>query len=141
MFSSIHFHNFQKYLDYIYTPSRWRPYVLVYSHLYYRARGVEDLQHALLPVHLDLLPVRVLDRRVVLLHEDPLHELDGERRLAHAAGAEDDDLVLAHGCAAVAVGRSAAATGGRLRLLEELMEISIKYLVFLPSMTLFLIYR
>ena len=106
-----------------------------------RAGRVEDLEHALLPVHLDLLPVRVLYRRVVLLHEDPLHELDGERRLADAAGAEDDDLVLAHGCAAVAVGRSAAATGGRLRLLEELMEISIKYLVFLPSMTLFLIYR
>ena len=79
--------------------------------------GVEDLEHALLPVHLDLLPVRVLYRRVVLLHEDPLHELDGERRLADAARAEDDDLVLAHGCAAAR--RTAAAPAGvRLRLLE-----------------------
>ena len=96
MFSSIHFHNFQKYLDYIYTPSRWRPYVLVYSHLYYRARGVEDLQHALLPVHLHLLPVAVLDGWVVLLHEDPLDELDSEGRLAHSTGAEHHDLVLPH---------------------------------------------
>ena len=82
-----------------------------------RAGRVEDLEHALLPVHLDLLPVRVLYRRVVLLHEDALHELDGQRRLADAAGAEDHDLVLAHGCAAV--GRTvAAASGGLLRLLE-----------------------
>ena len=68
----------------------------------HRASGVEDLEHALLPVHLDLLPVRVLYRRVVLLHEDPLHELHGQRRLPDAARAQDDDLVLAHGCAVVA---------------------------------------
>ena len=38
----------------------------------HRARGVQDLEHALLAVHLDLLPVAVLDCRVVLLHEDAL---------------------------------------------------------------------
>ncbi len=41
----------------------------------YSAGGVEDLEHALLSVHLDHLAVAVLDRRVVLLHEDALHEL------------------------------------------------------------------
>ena len=58
--------------------------------------GVEDLQHALLAVHLHLLPVAVLDGGVVLLHEDPLDELDSEGRLAHSAGAQHHDLVLPH---------------------------------------------
>ena len=39
---------------------------------YYRAGGVEYLQHALLPVHLHLLPVAVLYCRIVLLHKDAL---------------------------------------------------------------------
>ena len=39
---------------------------------YYRAGRVEYLQHALLPVHLHLLPVAVLYRGVVLLHKDAL---------------------------------------------------------------------
>ena len=58
--------------------------------------GVEDLQHALLAIHLHLLPVAVLDGGVVLLHEDPLDELDSEGRLAHSAGAEHHNLVLPH---------------------------------------------
>ena len=78
-----------------------------------RTGGVEDLQHALLPLHLHLLPVAVLYGRVVpgmviisinfiitvsllLLHEDPLYELHGEGGLAHAAAAEHHDLVLTH---------------------------------------------
>ena len=39
---------------------------------YYRAGGVEYLQHALLPVHLHLLPVAVLCGGVVFLHKDAL---------------------------------------------------------------------
>jgi len=62
----------------------------------FRSGSVEDLQHALLPVHLDLLAVGVLDRRVVLLHEDALDKLDSERRLAHPAAAQHHDLVLPH---------------------------------------------
>ena len=45
----------------------------------HRAGGVEDLEHALLAVDLDLLPVGVLDGGVVLLHKDALHELDCQR--------------------------------------------------------------
>ena len=79
-----------------------------------RPGGVEDLQHALLAVHLHLLPVAVLYGGVVpgmvsvsieqhyhlfsvsLLHEDALDELHGEGGLAHAAAAEHHDLVLTH---------------------------------------------
>lgn len=60
------------------------------------AGGVEDLEHARRVVHLDLLAVEILDRRVVLLHEATGHELDGERTLAHPARAEDHHLELAH---------------------------------------------
>ena len=45
----------------------------------HRASGVEDLEHALLAVDLHLLPVRVLDGRVVLLHKDPLNKLHSQR--------------------------------------------------------------
>ena len=41
----------------------------------YRSRCVEDLQHALLPIHLHHFPVAVLYRRVILLYEYTLHEL------------------------------------------------------------------
>ena len=61
-----------------------------------RPGGVEDLQHALLAVHLHLLPVAVLDGGVVLLHEDSLHELDGQGGLAHASRAQHYDLVFSH---------------------------------------------
>ncbi|EZA47166.1 hypothetical protein X777_16631 [Ooceraea biroi] len=69
------------------------------------AGGVEDLEHARRIVHLDLLAVEVLDRRIVLLHEAAGHELHGERALAHPARAEDHHLELAH--LVVVVGSSA----------------------------------
>ena len=62
----------------------------------HRASGVEDLEHALLAVDLDLLPVGVLDGGVVLLHEDALDKLDGEGGLAHAPAPEHHDLVFPH---------------------------------------------
>ncbi|KYQ55955.1 hypothetical protein ALC60_05238 [Trachymyrmex zeteki] len=40
------------------------------------AGGVEDLEHTWRVVHLDLLAVEILDRRVVLLHEATGYELD-----------------------------------------------------------------
>ena len=64
----------------------------------HRAGGVEYLEHALLAVHLDLLPVGVLDGGVVLLHEDPLHELHRQGGLAHPARPQHHDLVLPHPC-------------------------------------------
>ena len=67
-----------------------------YINYIHRASRVEDLQHALLTVHLHLLPVAVLYGGVVLLHEDPLHELDGEGGLAHPARAKHHDLVFSH---------------------------------------------
>ena len=62
----------------------------------HRARRVEDLKHALLAVHLHLLPVAVLDGGVVLLHEDALDKLDGEGGLAYAPAAQHHDLVFPH---------------------------------------------
>ena len=67
-----------------------------------------------------LLPVRVLNGWVVLLHEYPLHELDGERGLAHSAGAQDDDLVLAHPGV-----QGAGRAGGRVALERNGNEIQI----------------
>ena len=49
----------------------------------HRAGGVEDLEHALLAVNLNLLPVGVLDGGVVLLHEDALHKLHCQGGLPH----------------------------------------------------------
>ena len=62
----------------------------------YRPGGVEDLQHALLTVHLHLLPVAVLDGGVVLLHEDALDKLDSQGGLAHAAATQHHDLIFPH---------------------------------------------
>ena len=62
----------------------------------HRAGGVEDLEHALLAVHLHLLPVAVLDGRVVLLHEDSLDKLDSQGGLAHASATQHHDLVFPH---------------------------------------------
>ena len=58
------------------------------------ARSVEDLEHALLAVDLALLPVRVLDRGVVLLDKDALHEENGDGRLADTTTAENNKLVF-----------------------------------------------
>ena len=68
-----------------------------------RAGRVEDLEDAGRVVHLDLLPVKVLDRRVVLLHEEARHELHRERGLADAAGAQHHHLELPHVATVLAV--------------------------------------
>ena len=62
----------------------------------HRASGVEDLEHALLAVDLDLLPVGVLDGGVVLLHEYPLDKLDCQGRLAHPSTTQHHYLVFPH---------------------------------------------
>ena len=62
----------------------------------HRARGVQNLKHALLAVHLHLLPVAVLYGGVVLLHEDALDKLDSQGGLAHAAASQHHDLVFPH---------------------------------------------
>ena len=62
----------------------------------YRAGSVQYLQHALLAVHLHLLPVAVLNCRVILLHKDSLYKLHGEGGLAHATRAQHHYLVLPH---------------------------------------------
>jgi len=56
--------------------------------------GIEDLEHALLAVDIDLLPVRILDCGIVLLDEDALNELDGKSRLTHTTRAENNNLIL-----------------------------------------------
>lgn len=38
---------------------------------------VENLEHALQPIHLDLFPIRVLDRWVVSVHKHRLYKLNG----------------------------------------------------------------
>ena len=62
----------------------------------HRASGVEDLEHALLAVDLDLLPVGVLDGGVVLLHEDALHKLHCQGGLSHTTRTQHHDLVFSH---------------------------------------------
>ncbi len=57
---------------------------------------VQDLQHRRRRVHLDLLAVEVLYRRVVLLDEGSGDELNGQRRFSHAAGSQHDHFVFSH---------------------------------------------
>lgn len=64
----------------------------------YRAGCVQDLQHALLTVHLDLLPIRILDGRIIFLHENALDELHSQGRLAHTSRTEHYNLVFPHSC-------------------------------------------
>ena len=61
-----------------------------------RAGRVQDFEDAGRAVHLDLLAVEVLDGGVVFLHEVAGDELNGEGRLADAAGAENDNFKLTH---------------------------------------------
>jgi hypothetical protein len=58
---------------------------------------VQDVEQASLLIDRDLLAVRVFDGRVVLSDEKVLDQLDRERRLAHAAAAHHNELVLCHG--------------------------------------------
>ena len=62
----------------------------------YRSGRVENLEHALLTVHLHLLPVGVLYRGVVLFDKDALHELDRESGLADTTAAQNHDFILTH---------------------------------------------
>jgi len=56
--------------------------------------SIKDLQHALLAIDIDLLPVRILDCGIVLLDEDALNELDSKCRLTHTTRAENNNLIL-----------------------------------------------
>lgn len=47
-------------------------------------------------VDLDLFAVTVLDRRIVLLHEDSLHELDSEGGLAYTSTAQHYYFIFTH---------------------------------------------
>ena len=62
------------------------------------AGRVQDLEDAGRVVHLDLLPVEILDGRVVLLHEAARHELDCQGTLTHTAGAQHHYFEFPHGC-------------------------------------------
>lgn len=77
---------------------------------------VQDVQQARFTVNHDLLPVGVLDRRIVLVHEVILDELYREGGLAHASGAHHHQFVLRH-CPRFAF----AATVYTLRLLQVLL--------------------
>jgi len=55
----------------------------------FRAGSVENLQHALVAINLDLFPVAILDGRVVFFDEDTLHELHSEGTFSDTAAAQD----------------------------------------------------
>lgn len=63
-----------------------------------RAGGVEDLQHARRVIHFDLLAIKVLYRRVVLLHEATRHKLHRQRTLPNPTRAEHHYFELTHLC-------------------------------------------
>lgn len=46
----------------------------------YSSGRVQNLEHALLTVNVDLFTVTVFDSRIILLHEDILHKLYRESR-------------------------------------------------------------
>jgi len=57
---------------------------------------VEDLEHGWNSVDVDLLPVEVLDRRIVALDESTSDEHHRQRALPDTATAKHDDLVVSH---------------------------------------------
>ena len=57
---------------------------------------VQDLEDAGRAVDLDLLPVKVFDGRIVLLHEVTRNELNRQSRFADTARPENDHFELAH---------------------------------------------
>jgi len=80
------------------------PHVLVpHGTILLLTSGVENIQEARLSIYHHLLPVAVLDGRVVLVNEVVLDELYGQGGLAHATGSDYHELVLRH------VGGGAAA--------------------------------
>ncbi|KOC62123.1 hypothetical protein WH47_05215 [Habropoda laboriosa] len=58
--------------------------------------SIEDLEYTRRVVYLDLFSIKVLDCRIVLLHETSRNKLHGKCTLAYPARAEDDYLELAH---------------------------------------------
>ena len=57
---------------------------------YLLARCIEDVEEASLAVDHHLLPIAVLDRGIVLVHEVILDQLDSQSRLAHATSCKTD---------------------------------------------------
>jgi len=60
------------------------------------ACSVEDFEHELVSVDFQRLSVGVLNRRIILLDEDALDELHGERGLADATSTQHDNFVIWH---------------------------------------------
>lgn len=61
-----------------------------------RAGGVQDLENARRVINLDLLPVEILNGRIVFLHETSWHELYRQSTFAHPARSQYHDLELSH---------------------------------------------
>jgi len=61
-----------------------------------RASGIKYLKKVLVAINLDVLTIRVLDCRIILLDEYTLDELHSDGRLADTSRAEDDNFVLEH---------------------------------------------
>ena len=57
---------------------------------YLLACCVEDVEEASLAIDHHLLPIAVLDRGIVLVHEVILDQLDSQSRLAHATSCKTD---------------------------------------------------
>lgn len=62
----------------------------------HRSGCVENFQHALLSVHLDLFSVAILNGWIVFLHKDPLYELYCECWFANTTATKHDNLVFTH---------------------------------------------
>ena len=62
----------------------------------YSSSCVQNLEHALLSVYLDLFSVTVLNCWVILFHKDPLNELNCECGLPNTTTPQNYYFVLSH---------------------------------------------
>ena len=73
------------------------PHVLVpHGAVLLLARRVQDVQQTRLSVNDDLLPIAVLNGRIVLVNKMVLNQLNGQSTLSHTSGSDNNQLVLRH---------------------------------------------
>mmetsp|Transcript_49387 Transcript_49387/g.127316 ORF Transcript_49387/g.127316 Transcript_49387/m.127316 type:complete len:221 (-) Transcript_49387:381-1043(-) len=73
------------------------PHVLVtHGGVFLLTGSIQDVKKAGLVVNCDLLPVRVLNGRIILLDEVVLDELDGKGGLTDTTSTDNDKLVFSH---------------------------------------------
>ena len=90
-------------------------------------RRVQNFQDTGSVIHLDFLPVEILNGWIVFLHEMSGHKLDGEGGLADAAGAQDNHFELSHDVTKIFVQPESLITDHRTESLSLIMQVQNRF--------------